>query len=105
MYPGINTIFTPVPYLDSQMGTGPAWQENAIELAESTHGSRSLALRSDEKIRTTPPPHPHPTQVFLELDGFREQAPVPTVPPPPLAPADGAASSFDPRLESLRGLA
>jgi peptidoglycan/LPS O-acetylase OafA/YrhL len=105
MYPGINTIFTPVPYLDSQMGTGPAWQENAIELAESTHGSRSLALRSDEKIRTSPPPHSQPDQDFLEHDRIPEHDHVPTVTSPPLAPADGAASSFDPRLESLRGLA
>jgi len=81
------------------MGTGPAWPKDAIELAESTHGSRSLALRSDEKIRTSPPQLPQPGQDLLEHNR------VPTVTSSPLAPLEGAASAFDPRLESLRGLA
>jgi peptidoglycan/LPS O-acetylase OafA/YrhL len=69
---------------------GPAWSNEAIEPVRSRPGDRS-SLRQADPVS---PPHDFPAP---------DRAPIITS--PPLAPTGDATPSFDPRLESLRGIA
>ena len=77
--------------------------KDAIELVSSRHGARNLARRfgapARKSLRQDKLPKSSPD--------FPEHGHVPPMTSPPLAPTDGLpiVSSFDPRLESLRGLA
>jgi peptidoglycan/LPS O-acetylase OafA/YrhL len=77
--------------------------KDAIELVSSWQGARSLARRFGAATRKSLQQDKLPKSSH----DFPEHGCVPQMTSPPLAPTDGAPimSSFDPRLESLRGLA
>ena len=71
--------------------------KDAIERVSSRYGARDLARRFGATVRKSLRPKPS--------HDFPEHGRVPPTAALPLSPAYGALSSFDPRLESLRGLA
>jgi len=77
--------------------------KDAIELVSSRQGARNLARRFGAATRKSLQQDTLPKSSH----DFPEHGCVPQMTSPPLAPTDGAPimSSFDPRLESLRGLA
>ena len=77
--------------------------KDAIELVSPRYGARDIAPRSGATARKSP----RQDKLPKSRGDFPEHDRVPLMASPPLAPTDGALimSSFDPRLESLRGLA
>jgi peptidoglycan/LPS O-acetylase OafA/YrhL len=71
--------------------------KDAIERVSTRYGARDLARRFGATVRKGLRPKPG--------HDFPEHGRVPPTASLPLSPAYGALSSFDPRLESLRGLA
>jgi len=77
--------------------------KDAIELVSSWYGTRNLARRLGATARKSV----RQDKLPKSSHDLPEHGHVPQMTPPPPAPTDGAPSmsSFDPRLESLRGLA